>query len=168
MRTHPATFALVFACVVVSHGCAERQEEQVELRFRIATQREKAKGPGDCDAHFLLSIPLTVRRGARKVTAVHNGIWMDIAWDDLRRAKGRDAGNALNFKNLTYSLRNDIIAYGNSLPSERIGPKNCVVEYDIWTITDDKILTGDPYPRPVILYHQWRLYRQEAKPPNVR
>ena len=167
MRTRLVPFALVLVGVVLSHGCAERQEDQVELRFRIATQREKAKGPGDCDEHFLLSIPLTVKRGARRVTAVHNGIWMDVAWDDLRRAKGRDAGDDLEFENFTYSLRNEVVAYGNSLPPERIGRKNCVVGYSMWMITDDKILTGDPYPKAAILYHQWRLYRQETKPLRV-
>lgn len=151
---------VLFAPLVLLVGCGESKDQQVELQFSVATLRQNARVPVDCDEHFLLSIPLTVRRGKAKVTAVHNGIWMDVAWDDLRRARGRDAAGALEFRNFRYSIRNPITISGEVSSSTAPPPKRQIIRYRIWTITYDRMLTGAPHPRNTILFHKWRLCSQ--------
>ena len=80
----------VFLTVLLMTGCAKREASRWdEVQFKVCLRSEPYK-PGDTIASGefedlrVVSFPVQIKRGSGEADTIQDGIWLHVAWDDMR------------------------------------------------------------------------------------
>ncbi len=82
--------AVLTICALLLAGCAREEEGAWEVvQFKVCLRSEPyEKGDttlsGEFEDLLMVSLPVQIRRGPGETHAVQNGVWLHVAWDDVR------------------------------------------------------------------------------------